>query len=392
MSNMVDYIKWRGDITFEQDPFNEIDNVILSELCYTSFDGIVPGPDIDVKIPLSLVYEQFFEKYDRKELLQKKTSLKVAPFLMDELVKAERFQNMYLTGYVNEVVSEEEFQFSVVTFILDDGTYFVAYRGTDSTITGWKEDINMGYLYQTPGQLRAAKYLNDNFKDKDCKLRVGGHSKGGNFAVYASSFCDKSIQDKIITVYTNDGPGFREEVVTSDGYNRILPKIYSTVPGSSVVGLLLENNLNHNVVRSENEGLAQHDLMSWNVYRNRFIRCASVAESSINLDKTLTSWLSELSEEDRKTFIDALFKPLDDADITTIDELGTLSVDNLKALHEAVKQLSEEQQAALKGSASKFISIYFEMIFPKKKNKNGLAEKKSKIESFINSKKKKKQD
>ncbi len=392
MSNMVDYIKWRGDITFEQDPFNEIDNVILSELCYTSFDGIVPGPDIDVKIPLSLVYEQFFEKYDRKELLQKKTSLRVAPFLMDELVKAERFQNMYLTGYVNEVVSEEEFQFSAVTFILDDGTYFVAYRGTDSTITGWKEDINMGYLYQTPGQLRAAKYLNDNFKDKDCKLRVGGHSKGGNFAVYASSFCDKSIQDKIITVYTNDGPGFREEVVTSDGYNRILPKIYSIVPGSSVVGLLLENNLNHNVVRSENEGLAQHDLMSWNVYRNRFIRCASVAESSINLDKTLTSWLSELSEEDRKTFIDALFKPLDDADITTIDELGTLSVDNFKALHEAVKQLSEEQQAALKGSASKFISIYFEMIFPKKKNKNGLAEKKSKIESFINSKKKKKQD
>jgi len=393
MSNMIDYIKWRGDITFAQDPFNEIDNVILSELCYTSFDGIVPGPDIDVKIPLSLVYEQFFEKYDRKELLQKKTSLKVAPFLMDELVKAERFQNMYLTGYVNEVVSEEEFQFSAVTFILDDGSFFVAYRGTDSTITGWKEDINMGYLYQTPGQLRAAKYLNDNFKDKDCKLRVGGHSKGGNFAVYASSFCDKSIQDKIITVYTNDGPGFREEVVTSEGYNRILPKIYSTVPGSSVVGLLLENNLNHNVVRSENEGLAQHDIMSWNVYRNRFIRCASVAESSINLDKTLTSWLSELSEEDRKTFIDALFKPLEDAGITTIDELSKISFDNIKAVKAAYNKLPEEQHAIVKGSASKFISIYFETLFPKKENKESSSEKNSKIgEFFENRKKKKKQD
>ena len=393
MSNMVDYIKWRGDITFAQDPFNEIDNVILSELCYTSFDGIVPGPEIDVKIPLSLVYEQFFEKYDRKELLQKKTSLKVPPFLMDELVKAERFQNMYLTGYVNEVVSEEEFQFSAVTFILDDGTYFVAYRGTDSTITGWKEDINMGYLYQTPGQLRAAKYLNDNFKDKDCKLRVGGHSKGGNFAVYASSFCDESIQDKIITVYTNDGPGFREEVVTSDGYNRILPKIFSTVPGSSVVGLLLENNLNHNVVRSENEGLAQHDIMSWNVYRNRFIRCASVAESSINLDKTLTSWLSELSEEDRKTFIDALFKPLEDTGITTIDELSKISFDNIKAVKAAYDKLPEEQHAIVKGSASKFISIYFETVFPKKENKESSSEKKSKIgEFFENRKKKKKQD
>ena len=369
MSNMVDYIKWRGDITFEQDPFNEVDNVILSELCYTNFDGIVPESDIEVKIPLSLVYEQFFEKYDRGELLQKKTSLKVAPFLMDELVNAKRFQNMYLTGYVNEIVDEEEFQFSAVTFLLDDGTYFVAYRGTDSTITGWKEDINMGYLYQTPGQKRALQYLNDNFKDKDCRLRVGGHSKGGNFAVYAASFCDKKVQDRIITVYTNDGPGFRDEVVTSEGYNRILPKIYSIVPGSSVVGLLLENNLEHNVVRSENEGLSQHDIMSWNVYRNRFIRCAGVSETSLKLDKTLTNWLSELKDEDRKQFIDTLFKPLEDANITTIDELSSISFDNIKAIKAAFNRLSDEQHAIVKGSVSKFISIYITTLFSKKENK-----------------------
>lgn len=376
MSNMIDYIKWRGDITFEQDPFNEVDNVILSELCYTNFEGIVPESDIEVKIPLSLVYEQFFEKYDRGELLQKKTSLKVAPFLMDELVNAKRFQNMYLTGYVNEIVDEEEFQFSAVTFLLDDGTYFVAYRGTDSTITGWKEDINMGYLYQTPGQKRALQYLNDNFKDKDCRLRVGGHSKGGNFAVYAASFCDKQVQDRIITVYTNDGPGFRDEVVTSEGYNRILPKIYSIVPGSSVVGLLLENNLEHNVVRSENEGLSQHDIMSWNVYRNRFIRCERVGDNSVKLDKTLTGWLEELSEEDRKKFIDALFQPLEDANINTVDELGTLSLDNIKTLKNAIKNLTEEQHAILKGSMTKFLSVFLEMFFPRKtKNKNNIGNK-----------------
>lgn len=389
MSNMVDYIKWRGDLTFEQDPFNEIDNIILCELCYTAFDGIVPGPYVEDKVSLTYAYEKFFQMNDRKELLKKKTSLKVAPFLMDELVKSKRYSNMYLAGYVNEIVDEEDVQFSVLTFILDDGTYFVAYRGTDSTITGWKEDINMGYLYQTPGQKKAMQYLDINFRDTESKIRVGGHSKGGNFAVYASSFCNPKIQDKIINVYTNDGPGFRQEVIDSEGYNRILPKIYSIVPGSSIVGMLLENNIEHNVIRSENSGAAQHDAMSWCVNRNQFIRCAGVSDSSEKLDKALTAWLSELSDEDRKKFIDALFAPLDDADISTIDELSTLSVDNIKNLREAVKQLSDEQQATLKGSASKFISIYFEMFFPKKDHKTGLSDKKKKIEEFIESKKKK---
>ncbi len=376
MANMVDYIKWRGDLTFEQEPFNEVDNVILTELCYSEFDSIVPGPYINEKISLQEVYTKFFHKYDRKELMNRKTSLKVAPFLMDELVNAKRFSNMYLTGYVNEVVDEDDVQFSVTTFILGDGTYFVAYRGTDSTITGWKEDINMGYLYQTPGQKKAMQYLDINFRDVDVPIRVGGHSKGGNFAVYASSFCDKAIQDKIITVYTNDGPGFRQEVIDSEGYERIRPKIYSIVPGSSVVGMLLENNLEHNVVRSENTGIAQHDTMSWNVYRNRFIRCEKIGDSSVKLDKTLTSWLEELSEEDRKKFIDTLFQPLEDANINTVDELGTLSLDNIKTLKNAIKNLTEEQHAILKGSMTKFLSVFLEMFFPRKtKNKNNAGNK-----------------
>ncbi len=376
MSNMVDYIKWRGDLTFEQDPFNEIDNIILSELCYTNFDGIVPGPYIQDKVSLTYVYEKFFQMYDRKELMKKKTSLKVAPFLMDELVNSKRFSDMYLAGYINEVVDEEDVQFSVVTFILGDGSYFVAYRGTDSTITGWKEDINMGYLYQTPGQKKAVQYLDINYRDIDCKLRVGGHSKGGNFAVYASSFCAPEIQDKIIKVYTNDGPGFRQEVIDSEGYNRILPKIYSIVPGSSIVGMLLENNIEHNVVRSENSGAAQHDAMSWNVNRNRFVRCAGVSDSSEKLDKAVTTWLSELSEEDRKKFIDTLFQPLEDANINTVDELGTLSFDNIKTLKNAIKNLTEEQHAILKGSMTKFLSVFLEMFFPRKtKNKNNAGNK-----------------
>lgn len=34
MSNILDYIKWRGDLTIQNDPFNEIDSLILSRFSY----------------------------------------------------------------------------------------------------------------------------------------------------------------------------------------------------------------------------------------------------------------------------------------------------------------------------------------------------------------------
>ncbi|MCR4611059.1 MAG: DUF2974 domain-containing protein [Lachnospiraceae bacterium] len=366
MPNMTDYLKWRGDLSFEQDPFNEVDNIILSFLSYSDFSNIVYGPDLSEKTSLEEAYKKYFAFYSREDILTHKSSTGVAPFVMDDMVNAPRYEDLYLTGYVDEIVKEEDSQFSVTTFILPDNTYYVAFRGTDSTIIGWKEDINMGYLYQTPGQKKAAKYLDDNFKDLDCKIIVGGHSKGGNFAVYASSFCDSSVQDKIIRVYSNDGPGFRKEITKMPGYKRILPKIISYVPDESIVGMLLVNDTKPIVIKSSAGGINQHNPLSWQVERNGFVKCNRLSDKSILLDETITNWLNELDDAERKRFIDSLFQPFDDAKIDSIDELGGASPDNLRRLYKSFNNLSEEQHMVLKDTATKFINSAFDTLKPKK--------------------------
>ncbi len=366
MPNMTDYLKWRGDISFSQVPFNDVDNIVLAYLAYTDFANVVPGPGIDERISLADAYDKFFSMNSREEIMSHKSSVKVAPFLMDDMVHSERYKDIFLTGYVDEVVVEEDSQFSVTTFILPDSTYYVAFRGTDSTIVGWKEDLNMGYLYQTLGQKKAMEYLNTNFSDIDCSIRVGGHSKGGNFAVYASAFCDYKIQDKIVNVYTNDGPGFRKDITLMSGYNRILPKIRSIVPENSVVGMLLLNNLEHKIVKSSNFGIQQHDAMSWQVLGGDFITCENLSERSIMIDEAVSNWIIGLNDEERKIFIDSLFQPLSDANIDTVDDLSEVSRDNLHRLREALSGLSEEQHSALKDTAGKLISSAIDTLKSKK--------------------------
>lgn len=354
MANMVDYLLWRGDIPFSVDPFNEVDNIILSELAYTDFNGIVPGPMVGESVTIQYACNAFFEKYADDEIMAKNSSTKVAPFLMRHLVESKRFGDMRLTGYVNDVDTEYQSQFSVVTFLLGDGTSFVAYRGTDNTIVGWKEDFNMSFLYQTAGQIAAASYLNDNFRGKDENIRVGGHSKGGNFAVYASSFCDVSIQNRILQVYSNDGPGFCKEITAAEEYQRILPKVVSTIPESSIVGMMLENELEHNIVKSTQVGAMQHDCMSWEVLGNHFVLVENMNEASIKLDKTLKNWVYGMEPETREEFVNIMFDAISATGVTTLDELTSSKLSMINEITKHLTGLPKDKQKALKDVLLRF--------------------------------------
>ncbi len=166
MANISDYLDWRGDITMEIDPFNEVDNLVLAELAYTDFGGIVPGLNQKGQwVTIREAHDRFFSMYSEEEIMAKNSTTKVAPFLMHKMVASARFQNLRLMNYVNEIDEENQTQFSVLSFLLDDDRVYVAFRGTDNTIVGWKEDFNMSFLYQTEGQIRAAQYLNDCYGD-----------------------------------------------------------------------------------------------------------------------------------------------------------------------------------------------------------------------------------
>ena len=213
MSNIIDYMKWRGDLTFAQDSFNEIDNLILSQLVYVELNNIVPG-DEEPTISLLDAAKLFFKQNNEQELLDHVSMTKNAILVFKEMAKSVRFKNVQLSRYVNDINEQEQSQFSAITIKLPDNSTYIAFSGTDATLVGWHEDFNMLYLKQTPGQEKSLAYLNA-LGNLDTPLRLGGHSKGGNFAIYAGMYCEKSLCDQIIAIYNNDGPGFSKDVVAS---------------------------------------------------------------------------------------------------------------------------------------------------------------------------------
>ena len=340
----MDYLDWRGDLTFREAPFNEVDNLILAQLVYVEFAGIVPAPGEEGTITVKEACELFFAAHDRKEIMERVSMTKTAAFVLEKMAQTERFCNAQLFGYINDISKEEQSQFSVVCVRLDDKSIYVSFSGTDNTIVGWRENFNMGYLSETPGQLKAVDYLNHMVKEDWKKIRVGGHSKGGNLSVYASVKCDRNIQKRIVKVYSNDGPGFSEEMIQSKEYQRMLPKIKTILPESSIVGMLLEHQEKFEVVKSSQSGIQQHDAMSWEVLGSHFVYVEEVAPQSILLDETMKKWIFQLTKEQREEIVDTVFSMLDDAKIYTVDDFYNSKWKKVQELMKAKSKLSPETQ------------------------------------------------
>ena len=128
MANISDYLDWRGDIPFEIDPFGVVDNLILAELAYTDFEGIVPSVDEDDSVLVSEASDLFWKLHTTEEIMAKGSSTKVAPFLLLKLKNSKRFQNLRLMKYINIVDSANQSQFSALIFQVQPDFYYVAYR------------------------------------------------------------------------------------------------------------------------------------------------------------------------------------------------------------------------------------------------------------------------
>lgn len=316
MSNLFDYLKWRGDLSLEQVPLNDIDSLILSRLSYLPFDGIAPSSLVSM-ITVAEAAEQILQREDPEEGLIMKMDL---PFLQ-EIAESQRFAKLGLCGYTNQVDPDAEKQFAALVIRLLPGLSYVSYRGTDLSLAGWKEDFNMSFCTPVPAQIDAVRYLNDVADAVPGTLCVGGHSKGGNLAVYAASFCRPEVQDRVRFVHNHDGPGFDSSVLASDGYQRITQKIRTFIPQSSVVGMLLQHEEDYYVVRSSQVGLMQHDPFSWEIQRDQFVYLDEVTDQSKFVDRMLKSWLTQLSPEQREQFVDTLFSILQETNATTLKEL-----------------------------------------------------------------------
>ena len=342
MANIFDYLEWRSDVPFSCDPFNEVDNLVLVQLAYTDFDGCIPE-DKEDGATLKEIYEQYYRIHTREEILARTSFIAKAPLLMDKMIDSKRYGDIRLKGYVNYINDEKSQQMSAVQMYLSDGTVYLAYRGTDDTFTGWKEDLCFSYMEETAGQRESLLYMNEHFLDKSVKLRVGGHSKGGNFAIYASAFCDASIQENIIEVYSNDAPGFMYEITMKEQYQKLLPKIKAIVPECSVIGVLMYSSGKRKVIQSSGKGLMQHDANTWQVIRNHFIEVEERSANSILADKTIRGWLKALSLEDREVFVQTIFEVLESSGAACVSEFNRSIIANVPKIVMKLSSLPKEK-------------------------------------------------
>lgn len=337
MANIVDYIKWRGDLTFEQSPFNEIDNLILARMAYLPFDNIIESAG---GMKLEEAYN-IIKKIDIKKLriLQKEDT-----DLIRVAAQSRRFGNLYISNYVNKIDVEQEKQFSAITITLPDDTIYVSFRGTDNSLVGFKEDFNMSFMELIPSQTESVEYLNNIGSNCNKKLRVGGHSKGGNLAVYASAYCNKDIKERIITIYNNDGPGFFESVINSKEYKSIIEKVHKYQPQSSVIGRLLENKEKGIIVKSTQVGLMQHDAYTWQVLGTKFEYEKALTKESELTNKRVIKWLETVTPEQREKFIGTIFTLLKVIEAETIEDLTSKKLSSIRKILKSYKDIDEDSK------------------------------------------------
>ena len=336
MPNVCDYIRWRGDLSLEQSKFNEIDNLILSRFSYFPFDTIIKENE-------TTTIEELSKRFQKEDISKLPILWKDDVDLFPLMGESKRFGEMLATKYINKIDIEQEKQFSAITILMPDNTIFVSYRGTDNTIVGWKEDFNMSFKSHIASQISAKKYLEiiaEEYPDK--KIRIGGHSKGGNIAVYAATFASDKVKDRIINVYNNDGPGFCEDVIETTEYQQMINKVHTYIPQSSVIGRLMNHKEKYTVVESVQKGIMQHDLYSWQLLGNKFVCTNELSNSSEFIDKTIKDWLQDIEPSKREQVIDVVFEILNTTDAQTMKDLKANWFINAKTILTTYKNIDND--------------------------------------------------
>lgn len=358
MANILEYLKWRGDISIDYDGFCEIDGIIMSALSYIPFE--LTGDMIKSPVTLEDVASKLLEINNLQDKLMFKSDYK----LLEQLKSCERFKSVLLYDYVNTIDSETQTQFSAITVKLSKNLYCICFRGTDQNLVGWKEDFNMAFISPVPGQTMAKEYLEKAAKKIRSKIIVLGHSKGGNFAIYASGMSSDKTKGKIRDVYNFDGPGFESKFLKSAEYASIKDKVSTFIPQSSVVGMLLEHEDDYTIIHSsKNVGIMQHDFYSWDVECRNFLYLDTVTNNSKAVDKTLKTWLNDMTYEQRELFIDTIYGIVLKTNAKTIKDLTDNWFSSAGVIVKSLKDLDEPTKKAVNKALIEFARCAKDSIF-----------------------------
>ena len=334
MPNIMKYLEIKGDITFKQEEINEVDKIILTRISYLPFKEI----KLDKKDNIENISNKM------KDLSLNKFIWKADKEFVIKLGLTKRFKDLKVTDYKEIMDLHAEKQFAAITIWLPNKLKYISFRGTDMSLVGWKEDFNMSFMKDIPSQKEAVKYLNKIGKKYLGKLIIAGHSKGGNISIYAAINCRSRVRRKILEIINADGPGFNKEVINSKRYSKILERVNTYIPQSSIIGRLLEHEEEYEIVYSTQKGLMQHDIYSWQVEGNELKKIESFTDDSQFVNKVVRNWLQNTSEKQRENFVNIIYDVLISTEAKEVNDFGIDTFKKIRTVIKSYKNIEKEEK------------------------------------------------
>lgn len=350
MANLMDYMAWRGEFGLDASPWNEVDALAMANLSYIDFEGISNAGGRTLAEAKQMELARITDVADFES--------RKAQF--EAMADSRRFGEIRMHHFISLTDVEKQIQFSATCYDLPDGTLCVAFRGTDGTFVGWREDFNMSWQSTVPAQEAAVLYLSRAAELDQRPIRLVGHSKGGNLAAYAAACCETKVQDRLLEIDSFDGPGMDPEIFDGEGYQRIAGRIRSFVPQTSVVGMLMEYHRNYTVVFSDASGINQHDPLTWQVLGSRFVTREKIDANAEMISDTLHEWLAQTDREERGEMVETLFDLLENTKATTLREIRGERLRSLTSVALGTRELNPNTRKVITKLVGLFLSLGFD--------------------------------
>ena len=322
MGNLITYVQQYEAQTFQEKPLTDIDILVLTEIAYLPFDKIVPS-SFEVKSGISL--NQLGEKFETiKEKEHENNPFMITKEriqLLDVVSKSQRYKDIKVFGFMNDIDDELTKQFAAVCYQWEEESRWIIFRGTDESLTGWKEDFMMTYSDLIPAQTDAIEYLKKQAETFSGTLNVSGHSKGGNLSLYASAMQNEAVQNRIEQIYCWDSPGVHRSILSTEGYQRVVSKAKRYIPQDSIVGLMLESQVPYHIIESQGSGISQHSALMWNIQEDHFVELTELTKNSQLTDQTFKQWTETVPDEDLKLFFDTFFELFFEMGVETVNDV-----------------------------------------------------------------------
>ena len=355
MDTLADYILWMGDYPFSAVGLQDVDALVLCLISYLDFR---PAFSIG-KSRIRLEEMEALIPADQMEVMI--TGNRDAYRNIYELAAhSKRFGELTLSDYRDVRSTEPPLQFSSICFHAQDWS-FLAYRGTDNSFSGWKEDFMISFT-RTEAQSMAVQAA-EAVITSERKWYLGGHSKGGNEVLYAACMLSDEKWRQVERVFLLDGPGLCPEVCDLSRVERIEAKTTRLIPEYCVIGKLFEPQIRDTrIVRSSAFGISQHGIATWGIDHGKLAYAEQNDTQSVWLSQVVNLWISEIGQEERPLFVDELFDALSAGGALTVDEFEKNGWENLDTLIKQLMASSDTTKRTISNLPRKAIQFGLEQV------------------------------